>query len=135
MNTESILEIRSIASREETVKNVTDALNVEGFVVLTKIELDQVFVKEIGTKFRPYTILGVCNSQLAHSALTLAPELGLMLPFNVTVEADINGSFIRIVNPEYAMQSEALVTDETIRRVTKDATQRLQRVVDALNAK
>ena len=134
MNSELGFEIRLAASHDEAVDKVTDALNVEGFVVLTKIEFDQVFVEEIGTKFRPYTILGVCNSQLAHSALTLAPELGLKLPFNVTVEADINGSFIRIVNPEYAMRSQALVTDETIRRVTKDATQRLQRVVDALHA-
>ena len=120
------------ASRDESIGKVTDALTVEGFVVLTRIEFDRVFREEIGTKFRPYTILGVCNSQLAHSALTLAPELGLILPFNVTVEADINGSFIRIVNPEYAMQSVALVTDETTRRVLKDATQRLQRVVDVL---
>ena len=134
MNTELGFEIRLAASHDEAVDKVTDALNVEGFVVLTKIEFDQVFREEIGTKFRPYTILGACNSQLAHTVLTLAPELGLKLPFNVTVEADIHGSFIRIVNPEIAMQSGAQVTDETIRRVINDATQRLQRVVDALHA-
>ncbi len=132
MSTKIGFEVRSAASRDEAIGKVTDALKVEGFVVLTRIEFDQVFREEIGMYFRPYTILGACNPQLAHAVLTAVPEFGLMLPFNVTVEADINGSFIRIVNPEYAMQSVALVTDETTRRVLKDATQRLQRVVDVL---
>ena len=134
MSTKIGFEVRSAASRDEAIGKVTDALKVEGFVVLTRIEFDQVFREEIGTQFRPYTILGACNLQLAHAVLTTAPELGLMLPFNVTIEADIDGSFIRIVNPEIAMQSGALVTDDAIRRVINDATQRLQRVVDALHA-
>ena len=122
------------ASRDEAVGKVTDALNVEGFIVLTKIEFDQVFREQIGTNFRPYTILGACNPPLAHATLTEAPQLGLMLPFNVTVEADINGSLIRIMNPEILMQSGKLVTNDKIRGVVKEARQRLQRVVDALHA-
>lgn len=134
MITEIGFEVRSAASRDEAVGKVTDALNVEGFIVLTRIEFDQIFREEIGTKFRPYTILGACNPPLAHATLTEAPQLGLMLPFNVTVEADINGSLIRIMNPEILMQSGKLVTNDKIRGVVKEARQRLQRVVDALHA-
>ena len=134
MSRELGFEVRSAASRDEAVDKVTDALNAEGFIVLTRIEFDQVFREKIGTKFRPYTILGACNPQLAHAVLTTMPELGLMLPFNVTVEADINGSFIRIMNPEIAMQTGTLVKDDRIREVINDATQRLQRVADALHA-
>ena len=134
MSRELGFEIRSAASRDEAVDKVSDALNAEGFIVLTRIEFDQVFREKIGTKFRPYTILGACNPQLAHVVLTTMPELGLMLPFNVTVEADINGSFIRIMNPEIAMQTGTLVKDDRIREVINDATQRLQRVAGALHA-
>ena len=127
-------EVRSTASHDKAVDNVTDALNAEGFIVLTRIEFDRVFREKIGTKFRPYTILGVCNPPLAHATLTEAPQLGLMLPFNVTVEADINGSLIRIADPEILMQSGKLATNDKIRDVVKEARQRLRRVVDALRA-
>ena len=127
-------EVRSTASRDEAVDKVTDALNAEGFIVLTRIEFDRVFREKIGTKFRPYTILGVCNPPLAHATLTEAPQLGLMLPFNVTVEADINGSLIRIADPEILMQSGKLATNDKIRDVVKEVRQRLHRVVDALRA-
>jgi len=134
MSRELGFEVRSAASRDEAVDKVTDALNAEGFIVLTRIEFDQVFREKIGTKFRPYTILGACNPQLAHVVLTTMPELGLMLPFNVTVEADINGSFIRIMNPEIAMQIGRLAANDATRSVVNDAKKRLQRVVEALHS-
>lgn len=125
-------EVRLTLSRDDAIDKVTDALKAEGFGVLTKIEIDQAFREKIGTKFRPYTILGACNPQLAHAALTSAPEIGLMLPCNVTVEADINGSLVRIMNPEIMMQTEELAANDTLRSVADDAKQRLQRVAVAL---
>ena len=125
-------EVRLTVSRDDAIDKVTDALKAEGFGVLTRIEMDQAFQEKIGKKFRPYTILGACNPQLAHAALTSAPQVGLMLPFNVTVEADIHGSLVRIINPEIIMQTEALAADDTLRSVAADAKQRLQRVAEAL---
>ena len=63
-------EVRLEASRDDAIDKVTDALKAEGFGVLTRIEIDQAFQEKIGKKFRPYTILGACNPQLAHAALT-----------------------------------------------------------------
>jgi uncharacterized protein (DUF302 family) len=60
------------------------------------------------------------------------PEIGLMLPCNVTVEADIQGSLVRIMNPEMMMQTQELAANETLRSVANDARQRLQRVAEAL---
>ncbi len=127
-------EVRLTVSRDDAIDKVTDALKAEGFGVLTKIEMDQAFQEKIGKKFRPYTILGACNPQLAHAALTSVPEIGLMLPFNVTVEADIHGSLVRIINPEIIMQTEKLAANDTLRSVAADAKQRLQRVAEALRA-
>ncbi len=127
-------EVRLTVSRDDAIDKVTDALNAEGFGVLTRIEMDQAFQEKIGKKFRPYTILGACNPQLAHAALTSAPEIGLMLPFNVTVEADIHGSLVRIINPEIIIQTKVLAANDTLRSVADDAKQRLQRVAEALRA-
>jgi len=132
VNEELGFEIRLTLSRDKAVDKVTDALKAEGFGVMTKIEMDQAFREKIGVKFRPYTILGACNPKLAHAALTEVPELGLMLPCNVTVEADINGSLVRIVNPEIMMQTEELAANDTLRSVAHDARQRLRRVAEAL---
>lgn len=132
MKEEFGFEVRLELSRDDAIGKVTETLKAEGFGVLTRIDIDQAFREKIGKEFRPYTILGACNPQLAHAALTSVPEIGLMLPCNVTVEADINGSLVRIMNPEIMMQTEELAANDTLRSVANDARQRLQRVADAL---
>jgi uncharacterized protein (DUF302 family) len=112
---------------------VTEALKTEGFGVLTRADVDQAFRDKIGVEFRPYTILGACNPQLAHVALSSKPEIGLMLPCNVTVEAVDDGCIVRIVNPIAMMQMGDLGSDEVIVDVAGDATERLKRVADALS--
>jgi len=134
MSEELGFEVRMDMLCGEAIDKVTKALEAEGFRVLTKIEIDQAFRDEMGTHFRPYTILGACNRQLARAALTIAPEIGLMLPCNVTVEADINGSIVRIMNPEILMQTKKLWFDDALRSVATDATKRLMRVADELRA-
>ena len=125
-------EVRVDAQFDAAIEAVTEALKVEEFDVLTRIDVDSVFRAEIGTHFRPYTILGACNPQLARIALTIAPEVGLMLPCNVTIEADIDGSVIRIANPTIFMQTKKLWFDEELRSATYEATTRLMRVAETL---
>lgn len=134
MSTKLGFEVRLTASRDEAVDKVTEALKAEGFGVLTRIEIDQAFKEKIGVQFRPYTILGACNPSLAHAALTSVPEIGLMLPCNVTVEADINGSLVRIMNPAIMMQNEELADSDELRSVASDAQARLLRVAESLRA-
>lgn len=134
MKKELGFEVRLSLSRDAAIKTVTDALKAEGFGVLTRIDIDEAFREKIGEDFRPYTILGACNPQLAHIALTSAPEIGLMLPCNVTVEADIDGSLVRIINPETMMLTAGIGNCEAVRFVAGDATSRLQRVAEALRA-
>jgi uncharacterized protein (DUF302 family) len=125
-------EVRVDAPYDEAIDAVTKALEDEGFVVLTRIDVDRAFRDEIGTHYRPYTILGACNPQLARAALTIAPEIGLMLPCNVTVEADFTGSAIRIMNPGILMQTKKLWFDEELRNIATDATTRMMRVAETL---
>jgi len=117
----------------EAVERVTAALKAEGFGVLTRIDVHDTLQEKIGVAFHPYSILGACNPVLAHRALEDTPEVGLLLPCNVTVEAADGGSIIRIINPQEMMAVGGLGERETLVTVGTEAAERLARVADALN--
>ena len=62
------------------------------------------------------------------------PEIGLMLPCNVTVEAVDDGCIVRIVNPIAMLQMGDLGADEAIAKIASDAAERLHRVADMLSS-
>ena len=132
MNSVLEFDVRVSDTRERAVDKVTAALQQEGFSVLTRIDIDKAFPDMTSAQFRPYTILGACNPQLAHAALTCAPELGLILPCNITVEGTDDGSLIRIVNPAVMIEADMLRSEGVLFDVAQDTTERLQRVVEAL---
>ena len=135
MTEEMSFEVKMDTSHGEAITRVTEALKTEGFGVLTRADVDQAFRDKIGVEFRPYTILGACNPKLAHVALSSNPEIGLMLPCNVTVDAVDDGCIVRIVNPTAMVQMGDVGSDEAIANVAGDATERLKRVADALSVK
>lgn len=109
-----------------------EALKAEGFGILTEIDLRAAFQEKLGREFRPYVILGACNPPLAYKAVTAAPEVGLLLPCNVTVEENpAGGSIVRLVDPQ-AMLSAGMADCPEIREVASDAGIRLGRVAARL---
>jgi uncharacterized protein (DUF302 family) len=113
------------------VERVTAALKVEGFGVLTEIDVKDTLKTKLNVDFRPYVILGACNPPLAHRALEAMPDVGMLLPCNVTV-AQIDSETIEVaaVNP---LSMLGIISDETLWDVAKDAHERLSRVIDSLS--
>lgn len=126
-------EVHLTGSFEEAVERVVQALKIEGFGVLTRIDVHKTLKEKLDEEFRPYVILGACNPVLAHKALSTEPMVGLMLPCNITVEADPDGGcLVRIANPEAMMQVGGLGENSTIRDVAAQARQKLESVAASL---
>ncbi len=112
---------------ETAVQRVTDALKSEGFGVLTEIDVRTTFRQKLDVDFRPYVILGACNPQLAHRALTEDAGIGLLLPCNVVVSATETGSEVIIARPQAML---GIADIDGIQSVAEEAEARLSRVLD-----
>jgi uncharacterized protein (DUF302 family) len=104
---------------------------VEGFGVLTHINVQDTLKQKLDVDFRRYVILGACNPTLAHRALSTELELGLLLPCNVIVYEDDSslGSVVSIIDP-IVMLSVGINPD--LAAVSEEASARLRRVQSAL---
>jgi len=97
--------------------------------VLTSIDVRDTMKKKLDVDFRKYSILGACNPPLAHKALSARPDVGLLLPCNVIVYEEGDGTMVNIIDP---LSMGQFIQDPTLDEVAEQARQRLQRVVEAL---
>src|SRR5512145_1600578 len=115
---------------DTAVNRVTEALQGEGFGVLTEIDVQATLKKKLDVDFRPYKILGACNPPLAYRALQAAPEVGLLLPCNVTVmQVGENAIDVSLVDPLMMMD---FVQNPALAAVASEARAKLERVAAAL---
>lgn len=126
------LTVRLNSDYDSAVVRVTAALKVEGFGVLTEIDVRDTLKKKLDVDFRPYKILGACNPPLAYRALSAAPEVGLLLPCNVTVSEVAPGEIeVSLIDPLVMMSA---VTRPELAEVAQEARAKLERVAAALRA-
>jgi uncharacterized protein (DUF302 family) len=117
-------------SYEQAIQKTTDALKAEGFGVLTQIDVQATFKQKINADFRRYVILGACNPALAHRALSANLDVGLLLPCNVTVYEEGNGSVVTAIDPLEMLG--VFKEDPVAKEVAMEARTRLQRVIASL---
>ena len=117
----------------QAVQRTREALKSEGFGVLTEIDLRATFREKLDREFPPYVILGACNPPLAFRALSAEPQVGLLLPCNVTVEATpAGGAVVRMVDPILLLSAGTLAASPALSKVANDARARLERAARAL---
>ena len=114
---------------EEAIERVTEELQKEGFGIITTIDVKQTLKEKLDLDFRPYTILGACNPQFAHSAIELDDKIGTLLPCNIMVQQKEKGAEVSAMNPEVTMS--ALLGPE-IEEIGKAVTAKIRAVLDHL---
>lgn len=119
-------------SYDEAVTRVTEELSKEGFGVLTEIDVKAVMKKKLDLDKRPYKILGACNPVLANQALSAEPDIGLLLPCNVVVREEEDGSVtVAFMDPQAVLD---LVQQPGIHELAGEVKAKLERVRDGLQA-
>lgn len=117
-------------SHTQALARVTQALQQEGFGILTEIDVAATMKKKLGVDMPPYCILGACNPQLAHRAIEAEVSIGLLLPCNVLVREDDSGTvFVEFMDPDAVLQ---LVGKPEINQLAQQVRQRLERVMVSL---
>ena len=135
MTTDTGLVVSTEGSFSDVISRVTDELKEEGFGVLTRIDMHLAFVEKLGENFRPYAILGACNPTLAYQALTGRPEVGLLLPCNVTVDQVSDDTCeVRILDPLEMLDAPRYAADEGLAEIAREARARLGRVAASISA-
>jgi uncharacterized protein (DUF302 family) len=104
-------------------ERITEALQAEGFGVLTEIDVQATLKKKIGADFRPYLILGACNPRLAARALDADPGVGLLLPCNVCLWQEDDAAVVSIARPDAMF---AIVRSPALQPIVDEATDRLR---------
>jgi uncharacterized protein (DUF302 family) len=127
MTTDIDMHARLNLPYAQAVRKTTDALKAEGFGVQSQIDLQATLNHRLNVDFRRYMILGACNPPLAHRVLSANLDVGLLLPCNVTVYEEGDGSVVTVVDPleMFGVIKEDPVTHE----VAVEAKTRLQRVI------
>ena len=114
---------------EQAVERTKAALKAEGFGVLSEIDVKATLKQKLDVDFEKYVILGACNPQLAHRALTEEHELGLLLPCNVVVHEHDGRTVVSAADPEVML---GVVDNPALAAIASDAKERLTRALESL---
>lgn len=118
------------SNMDQAIEKVTEALKVEGFGVLTEIDVKATLKKKIDVDFRPYMILGACNPTFAHKALLAEDKIGAMLPCNVIVQEVGEGKIeVSAVDPIASMSA---VENAELGAIAGEVQAKLKKVIDGL---
>ncbi len=124
-------KVISTKNFDEAIEQVTAALKVEGFGVLTDINIQKAFKEKIDVDFKKYRILGACNPGYAHKALLAEDKIGVFLPCNVIVEEHENGDIeVSTVDPIASMSS---IENENLGEFATEVQAKMKAVIAALN--
>jgi uncharacterized protein (DUF302 family) len=118
----------------DAVERTRQALSEQGFGVLTEIDMKATLKAKLGEDMEDYLILGACNPPLAHRAVTVDRQIGLLLPCNVVVRADTSADGTIIVDAMNPRLMVDVTGEPALQDVADEATTKLRAAIDALGA-
>lgn len=119
-----------VGNMEEIEQQLIHALKEEGFGILTEINVQATLKEKLGIEKRPYKILGACNPQFANQAIEADADIGLLLPCNVVLREEEDGSIcVAFMDPVAVLK---LVELENIHELADEVRSRLLRVRNSL---
>ena len=123
----------SLSGNMDDIKSrVVEELQKVGFGVLTEIDVAATLKKKIDVDRRPYLILGACNPKLANQAINADPDIGLLLPCNVVLREEQDGSVtVAFMDPAAVL---GLVDKPGVEQLAAEVRALLESVRDALKS-
>ena len=119
---------------DEAVARTREALSAQGFGVLTEIDVKATLKAKLGHDMENYLILGACNPALAHRAVDVDRQIGVLLPCNVVVRADPDHAgtvVVEAMNPQLLVDVTA---EPGLGPIADEVTGRLQAAINSLTA-
>ncbi|MGO4613401.1 DUF302 domain-containing protein [Nocardia sp. 2YAB30] len=119
-------------SFDDAVERTRAALSDQGFGVLTEIDMKSTLKTKLGEDMEDYRILGACAPALAHRAVGVNRQIGLLLPCNVIVRRDTatdNTIIIEAMNPELMVQ---VTSEPALEPIATEATTKLRTAIESL---
>ncbi len=111
---------------------VEAALQDEGFGILTEIDVAATLKKKIDVDRKPYLILGACNPTLANQAINADPDIGLLLPCNVVLREEEDGTItVAFMDPAAVL---GLVEKDGVEELAGQVRASLEQVRDVVLA-
>lgn len=115
---------------DTAISKVTEELKKEGFGILTEIDVQATFKKKLDIDFKKYRILGACNPTFAFEAIKAEDKIGTMLPCNVIVQEQEDGTIeVSAVDPVASMVS---VQNGSLASIASEVREKLNRVINNL---
>lgn len=113
----------------EALPKVKEAFAAQGFGTLTEIDVQATIKEKLGLEVEPYVIVGACNPRLAHRALEIEPDVGLLLPCNVVVRPHEGRSLVSAMDPQLFTD---LMDHPDLRPIADEATGLIDAALDSL---
>ena len=120
------------SSFADAVTRTREALAGQGFGVLTEIDMKATLKAKLDQDMENYLILGACNPPLAHRAVDIDRQIGLLLPCNVVVRTDPDDDtrvLVEAMNPQLLGQ---VTGDPALQEGADEVTAKLRAAIQAL---
>ena len=126
------MSVRLDVPLAEALERARTALADQGFGILTEIDVAATLQAKLGVEVAPQVILGACNAPLAREGLRIEPDLGLLLPCNVVVRVDQDGTtLVSALDPELLV---SVPNRPELAPIAAEAKTRLQTALAAIAA-